>query len=110
MCFHYNAFTQPCRAKTGAKKTIGNIELTPMEERKRQLRAMRFQNDVSATPAVVPPAKKKNKAFTPIVWANEAEADMNDVIVGTSTELEKPYFRLTSVRRSQASVCMWESC
>lgn len=59
---------------------------------------MRFQNDVPATPAVIEPAQKKTKkAFTPIVWVNEAEADMNDVIVGTSTELEKPYFRLTSV-------------
>ncbi|KAK4517776.1 Lipoyl synthase, mitochondrial (Lipoate synthase) (LS) (Lip-syn) (Lipoic acid synthase) [Mucor velutinosus] len=87
------------QAKIGTKKTastIGNIELTPAEERKRQLRAMRFQNDVPATPATVEPARKKKKAFTPIVWGNEAEADMNDVIVGTSTELEKPYFRLTS--------------
>ncbi|KAL9550454.1 hypothetical protein PS6_005531 [Mucor atramentarius] len=87
------------RAKTGTKKTtstIGNIELTPAEERKRQLRAMRFQNDVPVTPAIVQPAKKKKKAFTPIVWGSEAEADINNVIVGTSTELEKPYFRLTS--------------
>ncbi|GAN03624.1 SAC3/GANP domain protein [Mucor ambiguus] len=86
------------RAKTGTKKTtstIGNIELTPTEERKRQLRAMRFQNDVPTTPTIVEPIKKK-KAFTPIVWGNEAETDINDVIVGTSTELEKPYFRLTS--------------
>lgn len=58
---------------------------------------MRFQNDVPATPAIVQPAKKKKKSFTPIVWSNEAEADLNNVIVGTSTELEKPYFRLTSV-------------
>ncbi|CEP12380.1 hypothetical protein [Parasitella parasitica] len=87
------------QAKIGTKKvtsTIGNIELTPAEERKRQLRAMRFQNDMPATPAIVQPAKKKKKSITPIVWGNEAETDLNNVIVGTSTELEKPYLRLTS--------------
>ncbi|KAG2201116.1 hypothetical protein INT46_004821 [Mucor plumbeus] len=87
------------KAKIGTKKTtstIGNIELTPTEERKRQLRAMRFQSDVPATTTTVQPAKKKKKSFTPIIWTNEAEADLNNVIVGTSTELEKPYFRLTS--------------
>lgn len=82
---------------------MGNIELTPLEERKRQLRAMRFQND-KPTPSPTPPPQpvitKKKKKFTPITWDNEvaaAAADRNKVIVGTSVELEKPYFRLTSV-------------
>lgn len=69
--------------------------MTPVEEKKRQLRAMRFQNEapVRAPVAVV---KKKNK-YTPIVWDNDAETARNTVIVGTSVALEKPYFRLTSV-------------
>lgn len=67
---------------------------------------MRFQNDAPATPAIVQPAKKKKKAFTPIVWGSEAEADINNVIVGTSTELEKPYFRLTSVSGTMQQVWM----
>jgi hypothetical protein len=82
---------------------MGNIELTKLEEKKRQLRAMRFQNDKvtpSPPPLVVP--KKKNK-YTPITWDSEAavaaaEVARNKVIVGTSVALEKPYFRLTSVR------------
>lgn len=86
------------KAKTVFSK-LGNIELTPMEEKKRQMRAMRFQTDTPATrsPPPPPPAvvKKKNK-FVPITWDDGAAAARNTVIVGTSVELEKPYFRLTS--------------
>ncbi|KAI8077207.1 SAC3/GANP/Nin1/mts3/eIF-3 p25 family-domain-containing protein [Thamnidium elegans] len=81
------------KAKTIVSK-LGNIELTPIEEKKRQLRAMRFQNDAPArAPA---PILKKKKKYTPIVWDNDAETVRNTVIVGTSVALEKPYFRLTS--------------
>ncbi len=77
---------------------LGSIEITPMEERKRQLRAMRFQTDipVTRTPTPPPATKKKNK-FIPITWESGPIADINTEIVGTSVELEKPYFRLTSV-------------
>lgn len=77
---------------------LGNIELTPTEEKKRQMRAMRFQNDtpVNRSPPPTPVVKKKNK-YTPITWESEAAAVRNAVIVGTSIALEKPYFRLTSV-------------
>lgn len=71
-----------------------------MEEKKRQMRAMRFQTDtpVTRSPPPPPPAvvKKKNK-FVPITWDDGAAAARSTVIVGTSVELEKPYFRLTSV-------------
>ncbi|KAI8075342.1 SAC3/GANP/Nin1/mts3/eIF-3 p25 family-domain-containing protein [Gilbertella persicaria] len=79
----------PYRPKTIVSK-LGHIELTPAEERKRQIRARRFQNDNLPSP---PPPKKQKKAITPIVWN---ETDPNQVIVGTSSSLEKPYFRLTS--------------
>ncbi|KAI8346363.1 SAC3/GANP/Nin1/mts3/eIF-3 p25 family-domain-containing protein [Choanephora cucurbitarum] len=72
---------------------LGNIELTPAEEKRRQLRALRFQNDTATAPP--PLKKKKKKSFTPIVW-NDNGNDLDQVIIGTSTNLEKPYFRLTS--------------
>lgn len=83
---------------------LGNIELTPNEEKKRQMRAMRFQNDVPVArpPPSVP--KKKNK-YTPITWESEATAARNAVIVGTSVALEKPYFRLTSVSFTVIYLC-----
>lgn len=84
---------------------LGNIEITPAEEKKRQLRALRFQSDSEPKQKSPPPviAVKKKKAFTPITWT-DAPA-LNHVIVGTSTALEKPYFRLTSVsiKRIQSS-------
>lgn len=76
---------------------LGNIELTPAEQKKRQLRALRFQTDLPTVPKPKPPIeKKKKKSFIPITWTDAPP--INDVIVGTSTALEKPYFRLTSVR------------
>lgn len=73
---------------------LGNIEITPIEEKKRQLRAMRFQDTPSKPPPMLMKLKKK---YTPIVWDTDAEENRNRVIVGSSTALEKPYFRLTSV-------------
>lgn len=85
------------RPKTLVSK-LGSIEITPMEERKRQMRAMRFQTDIPVTRTPIPPpaTKKKNKS-TPITWEGGPAVDINAEIVGTSVELEKPYFRLTSV-------------
>ncbi|KAI7899090.1 SAC3/GANP/Nin1/mts3/eIF-3 p25 family-domain-containing protein [Cokeromyces recurvatus] len=71
------------KAATTIVSKMGNIELTPAEEKKRQLRAMRFQATKMGSP-------------TPMDIDNELTPSMNDVIVGTSNALEKPYFRLTS--------------
>lgn len=69
-----------------------------MEERKRHMRAMRFQTDIPVLPSpTLPPVAKKKNKFVPITWDDEAAAARNTVIVGYSVELEKPYFRLTSV-------------
>ncbi|KAI8975109.1 SAC3/GANP/Nin1/mts3/eIF-3 p25 family-domain-containing protein [Mycotypha africana] len=109
--------TQPNQQTLTSK--MGNIELTPAEIRKRELRALRFQQDTKKTSAPSPPAPstptlgtvtapkpvaakvpgakgKKQRLITPIVWETETAPPSNQIIVGTSTELEKPYFRLTS--------------
>ncbi|KAI9478056.1 MAG: SAC3/GANP/Nin1/mts3/eIF-3 p25 family-domain-containing protein [Benjaminiella poitrasii] len=65
---------------------MGNIVLTPAEEKRRQLRAMRFQTT------------SKTDLSSMDLDNNDQDipSSMDDVIVGTSDALEKPYFRLTS--------------
>lgn len=85
-------------------KGIGNIELTPAEMLRREQRAMRFQSDpVLASNNNNPRLKKKN--ITPIVWDLDSPGQPSTKpIVGTSTALEKPYLRLTSVNITKDAV------
>ncbi|KAI8337485.1 SAC3/GANP/Nin1/mts3/eIF-3 p25 family-domain-containing protein [Chlamydoabsidia padenii] len=74
------------------KKSIslpGQIVNTPEEQRRRELRSQRFLQDQ--------PIKKHDSTVKSVVLMEEG----NDVwqfsaVVGTSTDIEKPYFRLTS--------------
>ncbi|KAG1214215.1 hypothetical protein G6F35_010197 [Rhizopus arrhizus] len=75
-------------------RRIGNIELTAEEAIKRAQRAQRFQSEPSSVTVTPPTVKKKKKHITPIVWDLDSVSDQP--IIGTSTALEKPYFRLTS--------------
>lgn len=76
-------------------RRIGNIELTAEEAIKRAQRAQRFQSEPSSVTVTPPTVKKKKKHITPIIWDLDSVSDQP--IMGTSTALEKPYFRLTSV-------------
>jgi hypothetical protein len=105
---------------------LGNIELTAAEVKRREMRAMRFQTNIPTIPTKALPTPKaqvtmtdESKTYTPLPWDTKALPDavkpkkkpysriqwdvttLPDVpameVVGTSTALEKPYFRLTSV-------------
>jgi hypothetical protein len=80
---------EPIKIKASS---IQEVRLTPEELRKRSERAKRFQTDIP----LLPTAKKIKTTYTPIIWDREPEVELDTVIVGTSTALEKPYFRLTS--------------
>lgn len=95
---------------------MGGIELTAAEVKRREMRAMRFQTDIPTIKAVSVPkpkphtmslpgtvknvdTKKKKKPYSIIQWDMEAlSGNATTEIMGTSTALEKPYFRLTSVK------------
>ncbi|KAI8976199.1 SAC3/GANP/Nin1/mts3/eIF-3 p25 family-domain-containing protein [Pilobolus umbonatus] len=72
------------------KSQLVDIVLTSEEVKKRELRAMRFQNEEPV------PIKPKKKNIVPIFWGGQEEVDVNKVMEGTSHDLEKAYFRLTS--------------
>ncbi|KAI8890971.1 hypothetical protein K501DRAFT_328127 [Backusella circina FSU 941] len=87
-----NISSNKLETKKVKPSSIHEVKLTSEELRKRNERAKRFNTDIP----MLPTAKKPRSNYTPITWDREPEEDIDTVIVGTSTALEKPYFRLTS--------------
>ncbi|ORZ18974.1 SAC3/GANP/Nin1/mts3/eIF-3 p25 family-domain-containing protein [Absidia repens] len=86
----------PVAKKTKVKSTSlpGEIQNTPEEQRRRAMRSQRFLQDQ-------PVRKSNDAANTMIALEDGGDVWQYAAVIGTSTSIEKPYFRLTSAADPQ---------